>query len=195
MKKILLTLGLAVMLSAGGAAMAAPAAYRSNPEVNIGEKLALYIPNRLIDALDLFSVNLGVGPIVEIQMMGTRAVWGGAGIGMAWKAYKGYNRQYGFGTEQGWYWSFVVVSGEEYGVVNNTSLVKKYFEHRDGFPTPDRWPYNYFDGARDYWQIGGSLGCLVTGDLYIHPVEWFDFALGFLLIDVKGDDLTFDDFR
>ena len=69
MKKVLLTLGLAILLFTGSAAMAAPAAYRSSPEVNIGEKLALYIPNRLIDALDLFSVNLGVGPIVEIQMM------------------------------------------------------------------------------------------------------------------------------
>lgn len=175
--------------------MAAPAAYRSSDEVNIWEKLALYIPNRLIDSLDLFSVNLGVGPIIEAQMMATRAIWGGGGIGLAWKAYKGYNRQYGLGTEQGWYWSFVFISGEEYGVVNNTSLVKKYFETRDGFPTPDRWPYDYFDGARDYWQIGGSLGFLITGDLYVHPIEWVDFALGFLLIDIKDDDLTFDSFR
>ena len=48
---------------------------------------------------------------------------------------------------------------------------------------------------RDSWAIGGALGFLVDGDVYIHPMEWIDFALGFFLIDIKNDDLVFDDFR
>lgn len=73
--------------------------------------------------------------------------------------------------------------------------MKKYKEMYSGFPTPAQRTYDWRTGARDYWAIGGSLGCLITGDLYIHPIEWVDFGLGFLFIDIKGDDLVLDDFR
>ena len=64
-----------------------------------------------------------------------------------------------------------------------------------GVPDPTTRTYDFFDGPRDYWAIGGALGGLVDGDVYIHPMEWVDFALGFFLIDIKDDDLVFDDFR
>lgn len=162
---------------------------------DIGEMLALYIPNRILDAMDMFSVSLGVGPVVQARLMGTRLVDGGAGIGLACKAYKAHNRQYGFGIEEGWYWSFIFVGEENYSVINSTSLVDQYAEYRAGVPDPSTRTYDFFDGPRDYWAIGGSLGCLVDGDLYIHPLEWLDFALGFFFIDIKKDDLIFDDFR
>ena len=38
-------------------------------EINWGEKLAFYLPNRLLDALDTFSVNLGVGPVAQARLM------------------------------------------------------------------------------------------------------------------------------
>ncbi len=159
------------------------------------EKIVLYIPNRLVDAMDMFTVNLGAGPVVEAQLMGTRVVWGGGGIGMSYKLCKAYNRQYGIGREQGYYWSLVGVS-EDYTSMDWTmGLMKKYKEMYSGFPTPAQRTYDWHTGARDYWAIGGSLGCLVTGDLYIHPLEWLDFGLGFLFIDIKGDDFIFDDFR
>lgn len=191
MKKFLLVLSLAGCLFAAAPVQAAG----TGTDSEIADKLLLYIPNRLVDALDMFTVNLGIGPVIEAQLMATRAIWGGAGIGLSYKAYKAHNRQYGFGVEEGWYWSFIFVSDENYSVVDSTSLVKKYIENRSGFPTPDMRIYDFFEGKRDYWAIGGSLGCLVTGDLYIHPVEWVDFALGFFFIDIKGDDFTFDSFR
>ncbi len=188
MKKLFLALSLVGCLFASNSASALDSR-------EVMDKLLLYIPNRIVDAFDMFTVDLGVGPVVEAQLMATRAVWGGAGIGLACKAYKAHNRQYGFGIEEGWYWSFVTVSDENFSLSRGTSLVKKYVEMRAGFPTPDRRTYGFFDGPRDYWAIGGSLGCLVTGDLFIHPVEWADFALGFFFIDIKGDDFTLDDFR
>ena len=36
-------------------------------EINWGEKLALYLPNRVLDAFDMFSFSLGVGPVIEIS--------------------------------------------------------------------------------------------------------------------------------
>ncbi len=197
MKKLLLVLGVAGALFTGAAAPAADS--DDSLSRTITEKIVLYIPNRILDALDIFSVNVGVGPIVEAQMMGSRAVWGGAGCGLVWKAYKGFGRQYGFCEEQGWYWSFVTVSEENWGVTRSTSLVKKYTEMRAGFPQPDTRAYGFEfpwnSGPRDYWQIGGSLGFLVDADLYIHPLEWFDLALGVFCIDFTGDDLTFNSFQ
>ena len=158
------------------------------------EAFALYIPNRLIDALDMFSLNLGAGPFIEARLMCTRLIDVGAGAGLVTKAFKDHNRQYGFGIEENYYWSLIFVGAEDFMISNGTSLIDKYLEQREGVPQLNR-TYDFFNGPRDYWAIGGSLGCLIDGNLYIHPLEWVDFALGFFFIDIKSDDLTFESFR
>lgn len=164
-------------------------------EINWGEKLAFYLPNRLLDALDTFSVNLGVGPVAQARLMVTRYCDIGAGISAStYKAYKDYNRQYGAAVTEGWYWSCIFVGEEDYRVTEATSMMDKYVECRAGVPTPVTRAYDLVNGPRDFWAIGGSLGLLLDGDLYIHPVELADFVLGFFLIDFKSDDLTFDRF-
>ena len=162
---------------------------------NWGEKIALYLPNRILDALDMFTVTIGVGPVAEARLMGTRLVDVGAGYSMGtYKLYKDFNRQYGIGVEDGWYWSFVAVGEEEYALREGSLLVDKYVESRRGIPTLEMRCYNYFTGPRDFWAIGGSLGFIIDAGVYIHPVEWVDFVLGFLMIDIRCDDLTFDSF-
>ena len=165
-------------------------------DINWGEKLALYIPNRIMDALDSFSVNLGVGPTVEARLMFTRFCDIGAGwSGSTYKAFKDHNRQYGAGVEEGWYWSFIFVSEEQYTLTDSLGTVKRYSEDRTGIPQPDTRTYDFFTGQRDFWAIGGSLGLLVDGSVYIHPTEWVDLGLGFFLIDFRNDDYILDDFR
>ena len=164
-------------------------------DINWGEKIAFYLPNRILDALDFVSVNLGVGPTVEARLMFTRYCDVGAGwsAGNA-KAFKDYNRQYGGGIEEGWYWSLICAGEEEYRMTEATPLVDKYVEYFAGVPSPLTRTYNPIDGSRDFWAIGGSLGLLLDGNLYIHPIELADFVLGFFFIDIKGDDLTLDRF-
>ena len=189
MKKLFLTLAL---VAAGFFGTQAHAEWITKE--NIGEKLLWYIPNRIVDALDTFSVALGVGPVVEARLMATRAIDFGLGLGMTAKAYKIHNRQYGLGIDEWWYWSFIV--GEEsYTMLQCTPLMTRYVENYSGFPEPMQRIYNFFDGARDYWAFGGSLGLFVDGDLYVHPVELVDFVLGFFLIDIKDDDFTLEDFK
>ena len=165
-------------------------------DINWGEKIAFYLPNRILDALDFVSVNLGVGPTVEARLMFTRYCDVGAGwsAGNA-KAFKDYNRQYGGGIEEGWYWSFIFVSEEQYTLTDSLGTVKRYSEDRTGIPKPDTRTYDFFTGQRDFWAIGGSLGLLVDGSVYIHPTEWVDLGLGFFLIDFRNDDYILDDFR
>lgn len=158
------------------------------------EKLVFYIPNRLLDALDMFSVNVGAGLVAQARLMCTRAIDVGAGWGTTAKLYKSHNRQYGVGIEEMWYYSLISIGEEHYSMLNNSAWVDNYVEMRAGVPDPTVRTYDFFKGPRDYWAIGGSLGFLIDGDLYIHPFEWLDFALGFLLIDIKQDDLTLDTF-
>ena len=158
------------------------------------EKLVFYIPNRLLDALDMFSVNVGAGLVAQARLMCTRAIDVGAGWGTTAKLYKSHTRQYGCGIEEMWYYSLICVGEEHYSMITNSPWVDNYVEMRTGIPDPTVRTYDFFTGPRDYWAIGGSLGFLIDGDLYIHPVEWLDFALGFLLIDIKQDDLTLDSF-
>ena len=49
-------------------------------EINWGEKLALYLPSRVLDALDMFSVNVGLGANVEARLSFTRY----CDIGLGW---------------------------------------------------------------------------------------------------------------
>ena len=164
-------------------------------DINWGEKIAFYLPNRILDALDSFSVNLGVGPTAEARLMFTRYCDIGAGWnGGTAKAFKDHNRQYGGGIEEGWYWSLICAGEEEYRMTAGTSLMDLYVERYAGFPSPLTRTYNFVDGPRDFWAIGGSLGFILDGNLYIHPLELVDFVLGFFFIDIKSDDLTLDRF-
>ena len=188
MKKfmLILMLGVATICSAHA---------ESFSEINWGEKLAFYLPNRVLDAIDTFSVNLGVGAVAEARLMLTRYCDIGAGwSGSTYKACKDYNRQIGAGVEEGWYWSFICFGEEEYRVTAATSLLDKYVECRAGVPSPMTRAYKLVNGPRDFWAIGGSLGFLFDANVYIHPLELADFVLGFFLIDFKSDDLTFDRF-
>ncbi len=198
MKKLclaaLVAISTAFGFSARGGDYEASDIFAFSKGTSVGEVLALYIPNRLLDALDMFTVNLGAGPVIEARLMGTRLVDVGAGIGLSAKAFKSHNRQYGFGIEEISYWSLIFIGEEDYRLSTGTSLVDKYIELRDDLPEFTR-NYDFFSGPRDYFAIGGSLGCLIDGDLYIHPLEWVDFALGFFFIDIKQDDLTFSRFQ
>lgn len=166
-----------------------------NRRTNWSEKIALYLPNRILDLLDIFTVTVGVGPVVEARLMGTRLADVGAGYSAGtYKLYKDFNRQYGIGLEDGWYWSLVLIGEEEYTLREGSLLVDKYVECRAGIPTPEMRAYDYFTGPRDFWAIGGSLGFGIDAGVYIHPVEWVDLALGFFMIDIREDDLNFDSF-
>jgi len=186
MKKIMF-----VLLVALTAFSFAPSA-RANETV---EKLVLYVPNRVIDMFDLFSLNIGFGPAVQLELMATRFVSGGAGAGISAMLFKDCNRQYGYGMQNGWYWEVPGLLDEDTERVKTSRLVQSYWESYFGIPSPSQQIYAYPRGARDFWQIGGGGGLLVTADVYLNPIEWVDFGLGFLFIDIKDDDLSFENFQ
>lgn len=186
MKKIVLTLLVALSVFS----MASTA--RANETV---EKLVLYVPNRVVDLFDLFSVNIGFGPKAQLELMCTRFIGGGFSVGTSAMLYKDCNRQYGWGLQNGWHWQVPGFMQEDIERLKTNRLVLSYWESFLGTPSPDQQIYAFQRGARDYWQIGGGGGLLVTGEVFVNPIEWIDFALGFLFIDIKDDDFTFENFQ
>ena len=188
MKKFMLMLLVAV--AAFGAMPSARAA-----ENETVEKIVLYVPNRVVDMFDLFSVNVGLGLKAQLELMCTRFVAGGFSVGTSAMLYKDCNRQYGWGLQNGWHWEVPGMMQEDMERVRTSRLVNGYWEQFIGIPTPDQHIYQYHTGARDYWQIGGGGGLFLTAEVYLNPIEWVDFGLGFLLIDIKDDDFEFEDFQ
>ncbi len=159
------------------------------------DKLILYFPNRFMDTLDTFSLSLGVGPVIKLQGWLTRWFSFGTGIGSSAKLIKGYNREYGAGMDSGWSASFLCFSSENYRLYRSTRGVIKYFRYKTGVPATDQRVYDIWVGPRDIFALGGEAAAIVEVDAAIHPFELFDFAVGFLLLDPKGDDLTMEAFE
>ncbi|MFA7230353.1 MAG: hypothetical protein WC071_03700 [Victivallaceae bacterium] len=185
MRKIFLGCVVALMVAGGFSAKAE----------GVVDSICLYIPNRILDTFDIFTLNVGFGPVARAELRFTRAVAFGGGIGFTAKAIKDYNRQYGAALQNGWNGSFLCIDAEDTSRKPTTRLVKEYWEHNEGFPSPEDRIYDFYTGARDYWEVGGSVGALGEVDFYIHPIEVLDLVAGFLFIDLKDDDLSFEDFE
>ena len=163
-------------------------------QAQVLDKIVLYFPNRIVDAMDMFSISLAFGPTARGEVWCTRPFAFGAGTGVLAKAAKAYNRQYGCGLESGSETNFAAVTAETKYLTNCVGSLKEYDVDYTGAPNIDEKIYNFHDGARDYWSIGMTGGLAiaeVSGEF--HPVEIVDFFAGFLFFDIKGDDFTFAD--
>ena len=161
------------------------------------DKVTLYFPNRVLDLLDSFTLNIGVGLTAHASLRATHEVGIGGGYSATVQMVKDHNRQYGFARRNGVYSEvgpFVATDMERRPAY---LLVKEYWWDKDGLVTPsDEIPFVPKEGAVDFWEIGGSLGLgVIEADVSIHPVEILDAVLGFFFIDVCDDDLTFENFR
>ena len=160
------------------------------------DKVTLYFPNRILDILDVFSLNIGVGLTAHASLRATHEAEIGGGFAATVQMVKDHNRQYGFARRDGAY--------SEIGPFVSTNmerrpaylLVKEDYWDKDGLITPDEEHFLPKEGVADFWEIGGSLGLgVVEADVSIHPIEILDAVLGFFFIDITDDDLTFENFR
>lgn len=161
------------------------------------DKMTLYFPNRILDLMDTFTLNIGGGPTAHAELYATHSCKAGGGITYTWRLMKDFNRQYGYAAQNGWGLYFPEFISEDLERRPASSLVKEFWQHSDGeMPSPSNPVFDPVEGARDYWEIGGSLGAaIIDVDVSIHPVELLDAVLGFFFIDIRNDDLTFENFK
>jgi hypothetical protein len=163
-------------------------ARRYKIERPLAARIVRYLPDRVLDLLDIVSadVHSGLGAFVDVHA--TRAVQASAGARVAGgvgllphRAIPGFElladagvQVFGIGNQ-----SFVgFVSGPSGIFTGSASL--------SGVNAPsDR----FYQDFRDYWAIGfsGTVG-LAGGGAELHPVQAVDFLLGFAGVDLCNDD-------
>ncbi len=186
MKKLALVISATVMMFYGNVVSA---------QVKAGDTILLYVPNRIMDFADMFSMTLGFGPAIGIEGQVTEHLALGGDVGPTAQMIKGINRQYGFAVQNGWNASFLMISAEDRDRTHSIGSVKDYNYYSTGVPSIDKMPYDIHKGAKDFWAVGGKLKALIDVQFYLHPIEIADFVLGWLFIDIKDDDQTPDDIK
>jgi len=160
------------------------------------DRVMLYFPNRILDVLDVFTLNLGVGLTAHASLRVTHAAEIGGGFSATAQMIKDCNRQYGFARRNGIYSGigpFVATDMERRPAF---LFAKEYWWDKEGLVKPSDEHFLPKEGKVDYWEIGGSLGAgVIEADVSVHPVEILDAVLGFIFIDICDDDLTFENFR
>ena len=157
----------------------------------LGETIMLYPVNRILDILDLFSLNVGLGADVQANVHVTRAMQlglGGAATGrLAFPI--NYKRQTGVYRQYGGELSFLPLTAEAYHKRNVSSwqTVEPVDYKANGVSEPGR---KIYEEARDYYAIGAHVP-LVLGSVEaeVHLKEIPDLILGFLMIDLQEDDM------
>jgi hypothetical protein len=149
----------------------------------------LYIPNRVLDLLDIVTFNLGAGPEFGVEVRATRWIQVGGMYGDKYFIGKNYARQIGGGYSSGWNYEFLCFTSERRYVDETFGTTSEFILKRKplGFAMPSD-DFTYSQDVRDFWEIGANAGWLITLGAAVHPVEIADFLAGLVLIDLKGDD-------
>ena len=164
---------------------------RYRKKSSVWRKILFYIPNRFMDFLDIASVRVNVGPQLGVSVWYTRAaqisLYAGNTAGLS--IYPGQQKNIGFHREKGVELAFgpagfgyYNISAERRGVsgVHIGEGQQRYNNPYD----------NRFQNYNDYWSLGLKVGFIYVGaELEIHLLEILDFFLGFLFIDLLGDDM------
>ena len=160
----------------------------------IGERIVsqifCYVPNRVMDFLDMTSLDIKSGLYTGIGFQLTKyfglGYQGGVNIG----AYKDVNRQYGLGFERGYQAQFLFLTMENISVTDPIGTVKDYWRHGYNFPSRNDEVYAIGKGARDYWAIEVYAYLLAGAKVGVHPIEIADFFTGLVCFDIIGDDIS-----
>jgi hypothetical protein len=164
-------------------------ARRTKVERSTRAKILLYLPDRLLDILDMVSFDLHVGPGAYANVHLTRGFQFGAGFrgvgGVGWHDHRslGLLGQAEAGV------AFPAVGAETYaGSVVGTSGVFSSAGGNAGLHKPSSRVYQQF---RDFWAIGAAFTLGAIGvEVDFHPVQLADFLLGIGGLDILHDDFA-----
>lgn len=151
--------------------------------------LLLYLPNRIIDATDIFSLSIGAGGHFAMDVHLTRYFQLGGWHGPNYFLTKGYARQYGGGYQQGSEAGILCYNYNETFITENFGTVREYYIDKTEFGLANDEFSAYENNNADFWEIGAHVGWLVNVSANIHPLEIADFVTGLVFYDLMGDDI------
>lgn len=154
----------------------------------LGGRLMMYLPNRVVDLFDIFSLELKCGAAVGAEFRITRAFGLGGEIGATGAIIKDYNRQYGLALTQGMEGQVAFATGVDLQRPLVCGTVDRFWVYGSNFPLPsDRI---YAEKYRDYWALEVGAVCLAGAKFSLHPLSFVDFFAGLILLDPEEDDFV-----
>ena len=150
--------------------------------------ILLYIPNRIVDATDMFSFNVNAGDGFWLEMQATRFAQMGGSNSKSYFMTKGYSRQFGCGHKDTKRFSLGFLENDLTVVSETTGNVEDYVIYFPYLAVANRHLYPFRDGDVDFWKIGGNMGWFIGGGFGFHPIEVADFFTGIIGIDISRDD-------
>jgi hypothetical protein len=164
-------------------------ARRPTTERSVPAKVLLYLPDRILDLLDILSFDVHLGPGLFLNYHVTRAAQVGIGAhgtaGVGWHDH----RSFGFLAQAESGIVVVALGAQAFaGATAGTSGVMATADALAGLHQPSDRIYREL---RDYWAIGESATIIIFGiEWDFHPVELADFFLGWGRIDILNDDFA-----
>jgi len=155
-------------------------------DVGLGRRLFWYIPNRIFDFFDTFTLAQNVGPQLGAAVTFTRFLQFGAysgktiGIGFYQKSTLGIqaesSRELSFGPL-----GLSIVAGARVGL--------RAARAGAGITLLQRPGKAIYQNYRDFWAIGTKIGIIFAGaEFYLHPIDIADFLIGLTSLDPLNDD-------
>ena len=156
----------------------------------ITDKILMYIPNRVMDFLDIFSLKLGTGVTSTPQLRLTHAVGFGYGIGPTGSVEWSYGRRIGSSLDSGAEIFFLCDGYYNIQREFSTGTLADYWYQSSGMQWPGD-PVFARDRAYDYWALEVEVAAFADVKVAFHPVEFADFIAGIFFYDgLSEDDYT-----
>ncbi len=162
---------------------------RARVERSFAARAAWYVPDRLLDLLDVisFDAHTGYGLFVDAHVTRAAQLAGGfrsvAGVGLHEHRSLGGRAQVEAGL------NVLPLGAQTFtGGLAGTSGAIGIADHFAGLHRPHARLYADY---RDYWAVGAAGTLLFVGvDWDVHPVQLVDFFAGFACIDFLHDDFA-----
>lgn len=158
---------------------------------SFGDKLLWYLPNRICDLVDCFTIEIGGGPNARLDLHLTQACCLGAGYGneylFGWdRRFFGGEKRFGEFDSIGYKADLFYLDVEKRDINNVFGSLPSYSVNHSG--VVDINAPEYESKKRDFWALGIDLGLLYNVKVEIHPVAIADFIAGLFFIDIEKDD-------
>jgi len=157
-------------------------------ERTTGEKVLLYVPDRLVDLLDCVTFEFNFGPGIYLNYHATRAVQlGGGGRAVVGFGTYGARSIIGVRGHSEASTSVLMLGGEaQAGALASLAGIATGTHVLAGVHSPSN---PYYQTYADYWEVGAATSLLYFGaDWGVHPLQVGDFFAGFAMVDFLRDD-------
>ncbi len=175
---------LTVALFISGAALQAQedVGRKNDTGMMIADKVIMYIPNRIVELFDIFSLELGSGATAKLGVRLTHAFGIGAGIGPSGKVVKGFNRTYGFALDDGWQAYFLAIGKGDLTREYTVGNLPDFWYIYSGMQTPGE--SIFANKVKDYWALEVDAAALAVagGEIRASSAEHRGFLHRYFLL-------------